>query len=471
MTLSWTLIVDLGVLGAGLTIATALRSCIPLLQRFLIPNALTAGVLLFPFYNWIAPLINHGTGGVEHLTYHLLNIAIISVALRADSRRNARAITGSMVIILSQITIQGLIGFLLTFALIWTVLPELFSSFGILTAIGFSLGPGQAFAIGSSWEELGFAGAGSIGLTFGALGFLIACVGGVVLINVGIRQGWIERPAEYSRRSGILPAGVPGPAGARLRTESETIDSLSLWLAIVFGVYLVSYGVIVGVTHLLSLIGPTGERLAANLWGIAFIFGLLAAIVVRAIAKRFGIDHVLDSGGLTRIAGGAVDFMIVAGLSAIAVGVIAKYWLIFILFTLIVGFSTVLSLFWITSRLFNDYPFERLLMFYGSLTGTITTGIALVRMVDPELRTPATADYCYASGLTFFLAIPLIMIMNLPAATAASGTTAGYWVTAAVLLTYGLVLLLVFRFLASSRNFAKSDMAFLNNKRKTDTSL
>jgi ESS family glutamate:Na+ symporter len=110
-------------------------------------------------------------------------------------------------------------------------------------------------------------------------------------------------------------------------------------------------------------------------------------------------------------------------------------------------------------------------MFYGSLTGTITTGIALVRMVDPELRTPATADYCYASGLTFFLAIPLIMIMNLPAATADSGTTAGYWVTAAVLLTYGLVLLLVFRFLASSRNFAKSDIAFLNNKRKTDTSL
>jgi len=150
--------------------------------------------------------------------------------------------------------------------------------------------------------------------------------------------------------------------------------------------------------------------------------------------------------------------MIVAGLSAISVGVIYKYWLILALLAIFVGSATLLSLLWVTSRLFNDYPFERLLMFCGSLTGTITTGIALVRIVDPELRTPATADYFYASGLAFFLAIPLILILNLPAATIASGTTAGYWVTAAVLVAYGLVLLLVFRILAGSRSFVRSDM-------------
>ena len=119
---------------------------------------------------------------------------------------------------------QGLAGLLLTFALIGTLLPGLFPSFGFLAAIGFSLGPGQAFAIGSGWERLGFAGAGSIGLTFGALGFLLACVGGVLLINAAIARGWIEPPSGYGRRTGLLDArearGRKAPGSARSRTRS-----------------------------------------------------------------------------------------------------------------------------------------------------------------------------------------------------------------------------------------------------------
>ena len=107
MTISWPLLIDLGLIGAALAAATALRARVRVLQRFLIPNALTAGVLLFPFYNWVAPFAGHGTGGVEQLTYHLLNLAIIALGLRSTTRRRARAITGSAVVILSQMTLQG----------------------------------------------------------------------------------------------------------------------------------------------------------------------------------------------------------------------------------------------------------------------------------------------------------------------------------------------------------------------------
>ena len=460
MTISWPLLIDLGLIGAALAAATALRARVGLLQRFLIPNALTAGVLLFAFYNWVAPLAGHGTGGVEQLTYHLLNLAIIALGLRSTTRRRARAITGSAAVILSQMTLQGLAGLLLTFALIGTLLPELFPSFGFLAAIGFSLGPGQAFAIGSGWERLGFAGAGSIGLTFGALGFLLACVGGVLLINAAIARGWIEPPSGYGRRTGLLDARDAGPEGARQRTEPDAIDSLSLWLAIVFGVYLASYGLLSGITGLLALLGTAGSELAANLWGIAFIFGLLTALAARALAERLGLAHLLDGGGLTRVAGGAVDFMIAAGLASIAVGVIAEYWPVLAVFALLIGALTLASLMWITPRMFADHSFARLLMFYGSLTGTLTTGIALVRVVDPELRTPAAADYCYASGLTFFLAIPMILVLNVPA------NGGGAWVPAAVLAAYALAIAAAFRALIGKRGRRRPGSAWNDRSEK-----
>ena len=34
-------------------------------------------------------------------------------------------------------------------------------------------------------------GAGDVGLTFAAMGFIWACFGGVFLINLGIRKGWL----------------------------------------------------------------------------------------------------------------------------------------------------------------------------------------------------------------------------------------------------------------------------------------
>ena len=215
-----------------------------------------------------------------------------------------------------------------------------------------------------------------------------------------------------------------------------------------FGVYLASYGLLSGITGLLGLLGPAGGELAANLWGIAFIFGLLTALAARALAERLGLAHLLDGGGLTRVAGGAVDFMIAAGLASIAVGVIAEYWLVLAVFALLIGTLTLTSLMWITPRMFADHSFARLLMFYGSLTGTLTTGIALVRVVDPELRTPAAADYCYASGLTFFLAIPMILVLNVPA------NGGGAWVPAAVLAAYALAIAAAFRALIGKEGLA-----------------
>ena len=62
-----------------------------------------------------------------------------------------------------------------------------------MSTLGFVLGPGQAYAIGQGWESLGFEGAGTLGLTFAAVGFLWAYFGGVFRINYGIKKGWVTK--------------------------------------------------------------------------------------------------------------------------------------------------------------------------------------------------------------------------------------------------------------------------------------
>ena len=48
MNFSWPFLIDMGILGAALMAATWIRSRVRFFQRFLIPNALTAGFMLFP---------------------------------------------------------------------------------------------------------------------------------------------------------------------------------------------------------------------------------------------------------------------------------------------------------------------------------------------------------------------------------------------------------------------------------------
>ncbi len=43
----------------------------------------------------------------------------------------------------------------------------------------------------------------------------------------------------------------------------------------------------------------------------------------------------------------------------------------------------------------NDFKFERMLMLYGVSTGTLSTGLALLRVMDPEFKTKVSSDICF----------------------------------------------------------------------------
>lgn len=462
MDMQWGLMIDLGIIAAGLLLATVIRYRFRFFQRYLIPNALTAGFLILPFYNWVAPALGLDAANLEQLVYHLLSMSFVAMTLRSTEAAKSRGdgrIFATSIATLSQFGIQAVIGLLITFLFMQTLMPDIFPAFGFLLPLGFVQGPGQAFSIGEGWARFGFEGAGSIGLTFAALGFVVSSFGGVFLINYGIRRGWM--PEEFMKgldtsavKSGIFPSRRRRPVGAELSTESEAIDSFSYHLAWVFGVYLLSYLLLRGLTWLLSLAGPLGADLAYNLWGINFIFSAITAILVKGVLRTVRVDRTFDSATLTRISGFSVDLMVAAAIGAISVVVVVEYLVPILTMALVATAIALVMIPWFCSRIFVDHQFHRTMLIFGVSTGTLPTGLALLRVIDPEFETPVASDYMYASGITFIFAIPFILAINLPAYAATTGNMLYFWLGLAVAAAYVLFVFVAFFFIARGRAFA-----------------
>jgi len=463
MNFPWNMFLDLGVISMALLMATFLRSKLTFFQKYLIPNALTAGFLLLPFYNFVAPQVGMSEVGLGAIVYHLLSISFISMSLRKPNfkkERGDRGVIGTSISIISQYSLQSLVGLLLTFFFMSTIMKELFPSFGFFMPLGFALGPGQAYAIGEGWVAMGFEGAPDVGLTFAAVGYMWACFGGVILINMGIKNGWLgkdleDKVNERRMRSGVLGWNEEFPVGSRLTTESEAIDSASYNLAIVLMVYFFTFLLLKGLGFLLSFAGDLGNDLAVNLWGISFVFAAMVALVVKAIMKKMNLDHTLDNGALTRVAGNSVDLMVAAAVGAISLTVVVQYWLPILVISVTGGLVTFFSVIWISSRIFTDYQFHRALIIYGACTGTMPTGLALLRVIDPDFETPVATDYMYSAAVTFFLVIPFILSINLPAYSFTKNNPMFFWAAVGVAVAYLVFFLISHRVIGKKRAFAK----------------
>jgi ESS family glutamate:Na+ symporter len=468
MDFSWKVVIDAGIISTALLFATFLRTKLRFLQRFMVPNSLTAGFILLPIYNYVMPLLGYNQNRLGDLVYHLLSISFIAMTLRsrpAGAKRDKHGSVWAMsTVIMSQYAFQAFFGLILTWILFSTVVPGLSPAFGMTLPLGFAMGPGQAYAIAKPWESMGFPGAGSVGLTMAALGYLWACIVGIGLVNVGVRKGYLPSLSTLTDKAlltGVLPAGSEKPVGSRNTTDIEAIDPMSFQTAIVAFTYLLSFVLLTGLGALLGLAGKVGRDLAYNLWGMNFIFSAITAMVVRAVIDKLKVGHVLDDDGLSRISGIAVDFMVTGALAAISLVFVGRYWLPLLVVSTVGGLIITLTVPWMCSRAFKDHRYERMIMLFGVSTGTLSTGLALLRIVDPEFKTKVSGDYMLSAGMTFALAIPFILAVNLPAQAGAQGSLGPFWTMVLVSAGYLVYSFAAFAIVAKARAFKRPAVIWL----------
>ena len=473
--MNWNYILHIGIISMALLIAALGRARIRFFQRYLIPASIVAGILLLVFYNFFAPMFGLKSDFLGEIVYHLLNISFIAMMLRVvpENRKKARGkrtIAANVTAVMAQYGMQAFFGLLVTALLIATVSPTLFPSIGFFLPLGFELGPGQAYSIGVTWEKMGFVGASSVGLTLAAIGFLIGSFGGVMLINQGLKRGWIakeyrEKIDRQSIRTGFFSRiTTERPVGSYLTTDGESLDSLTYHIALVMATYLISWSFLTGLTALLNLIGPLGADLAESLWGINFVFSSFCALGVKMLMRLFKVETTIDTATCNRISGFSVDLTVAASLGAISLVVVQGYW-IPIMALIVTGlFLTLVVLPWYCSRVFDDHQFYRMLIIYGTATGTLPTGLALLRVVDKEFETPVATDFLYAIGIVFILAIPFIMSVNLPAFSITRNQPSLFWIAVGISAFYMIASFIAYLIIAKKRSFANAGKLFYTDE-------
>jgi len=405
-----------GSLAIMLLMGVLLRAKISFFQRFLIPSCLIGGVLGLISIN--GGIIKLSVTVLETFAYHFFNISFISVGLTNSANKSDNiikkkgVIKGSLWMAFSQtivFNLQAIIGGLCVI-LLGVLGFELFPTFGFFAPLGFEEGPGQALAFGKIWEGLGFEGAATIGLTFAAIGYFFAFFVGVPFANWGIRRGLaVNAPKNLPREflTGVMTSkALNRPAGTQT-LHSANIDTLAFQTAMVGLVYVLTYAF---VRSLGSLLPPD---VASLVWGFFFFFGLIVAFVIRWLMSKLSVDYLVDPGVQRRITGWSIDFLIVATIMAIKLTIVWAYILPISVISLSCGALTTIAMVFLGKRLWS-YNLERTLVIFGTVTGTVSCGLLLLRIVDPDFKTPAVIEIALMNVIMLFPLAGLLVLVNAP---------------------------------------------------------
>ena len=411
----------LALILCALLVASLIKKNVKVLNESLIPTSVLAGTILLiissiyklctgmhmfesDFYG------GNGSTILEIITYHTLALGFIASTF-TDSKNTLnkeRQVeifnTGLSTVSTYMVQAIGGMGFTMILA---KFIKDIFPVSGVLLCFGFGQGTGQALNYGNIYEtQFGFYGGKSFGLTIAAFGFLCASFGGVFYLS-------------YLRRSGKVDVIIN--RNKTVKTEKnvnddivpvfESMDTLSVQLAFVMGSYLLTY-------LSMLLLGNLLPGLKAVIYGFNFLLGVLAATVSKSFVNKLYNKKVLKKNYIntflmTRIRNFFFDIMVVAGIAAIQLNTLGNYLWILIVLGIIGLVFTYMYLHFVSGVLFKDYSQEQFLGMFGMLCGTASTGIILLREVDPDFNSPVADNMVYQNFPAILFGFPLMILATM----------------------------------------------------------
>lgn len=413
----WSFMVQLGLLLLFLMLGNILRRVIPLFRKCLVPSALLGGALLLVsnviFKQFDITLVDNRL--MQVITYHCLAIGFASMSLKTE--KSAHKTVPSQVVEFGALQggtymLQAFVGLGITLILfLLTRYGDNVISYicGLILPLAYGQGPGNAL----SWDinftntpATQFAGNGSFGLSLASIGFVVASVFGILYINIHKKRGGL-----YVRKPNPTDEVVDqtNPSGKEI-PDNESVDKFTIQVGFVALAYALAYG-------FMCFMGSLSNFTNSVAWGFNFLWASLSAMLIRAGVKllrkrKMMSREYINNYQMDRISGFSFDLMIVAGVAAIEINDIKNYILPIVLLSVIGTVITYVYIRLVAKECFKGFEHEFFLMSFGTLTGTASNGMILMKEVDPGLRTPTSSLYILSNFPAMVMIAPLLILLS-----------------------------------------------------------
>lgn len=402
-----------GLSSIMLCIGMLLRAKIAFFRNMLVPASVIGGVIGFFFMNALSCLsIDIGTDSnmFTIIVNNLFTVSFISISLTSTPKGENNTV--------KSVT-KGAIGLGLVWCLLYAITPivatlivlligkrfDMDAIYGMLIQFAFCQGPGQAVAYGTIFEQYGWNNASTTAVAFAAIGFIVAFFVGIPAAKLGVKKGIAKNCGKIDEL--LLKGYLTKDEQKDYMIKDTTCNSNVETLAFHFALIGVCYVLAVLIAKVMALLPGF---LGTSMGNMMFMNGMYAAYIVKWLIKKLHLDFLQENTLQSKITGWTADYLVVCAFMAVSLILIRDWIWIIIIVSIVITIITFFVCFYFGQRFGGTNDFERTLGLYGTCTGTVPSGIALVRIVDPNFKT-ATSIELGACNLVMLASTPVYIII------------------------------------------------------------
>ena len=388
-------------LSVLLVFGKTLRVLIPVLQRCYLPSSVIGGVIgltAFQCFPEIFPAdciaaVGKIPGFMINVVFATLFLGVVTPPLKKIFQTAFPQLCFGQILAWGQYTIG--------FALAGFLLIPLFGvnpGFGNLLEIGFQGGHGTVSGMAESFHSFNWEDGIALGYTVATAGMIVGVTLGVVLVNWAGRRGYVKNIRSFDDQSKLQQQGIyhrkARPNAGWQTVYCDSIDSLAWHISQVGIAILIGFGIQKGLQIGEIKFFPDNSIQIFKGFPL-FPFCMIGGLLIQKAAQVCKINSLIDHGQMQRIAGAALDFLVVAAMATIKLKVVMANWQALLILIAAGTVFAVAMVIFAAPKLFKESWFECAIADFGQATGVTATGLLLLRAVDPESKTCAAQAFGY----------------------------------------------------------------------------
>ena len=400
-------ILDIASISFLLFLSFIVRIKIKFFQKNFIPVSLIAGILGLILGKQVlgnfSPIYLNFSDSIGQWTNFLFAFIFSTSFLGTKAGKFGRDVISTTFITGSIHMMQICVGLLIAFLLsnLDSTIPY---KIGILPVSGFYGGHGSAGIIGGSFSNLGWEDATGIAMTYATIGMFVAVLGGMFIINIAAKKGYTVQKMnsdylQYKDITGILPKSERNAMAIAI-SNGSVIDPMAFQMMIVGTVIAISYFTRV----MLIKIFPFWTKIPL------YTMCLLVGAIIGTLVGKTKFNEYIDRGTMKRISGVALEYVIAAAVATIKLSVLFSYLVPILLSSIILSILTAILSIYLSKKWYGNNWFELAMGVYGQCTGSLATGLLLIKVLDPNGDTMTSESISGSSTLGSAFQLPYTTI-------------------------------------------------------------